>query len=205
MKKWIKILAVVLCLLFVQTTVLTVAEPISVQAATVKSGLKKENGKYYYYAKGVKVKKAWKTVKVTKNGKTTSYQYYFGSNGAAYAGKKVYGVNTPAVKKIDGKYYGFGVSGRMIKGTYVINEKFYVFNSKTGVYDSAKSTQLRKASAYEKDAATLRKLLGKPQKTVTSASCYGDGKDLILYYPNFMVSLYRNKQGKEIVFGVMGR
>ena len=51
MKKWIKILSMVLCLILSQVPVL---EPVTtlqtVQAATtktVKNGLKKENGQYY--------------------------------------------------------------------------------------------------------------------------------------------------------------
>ncbi len=73
MKKWIKILSMVLCLILSQVPVL---EPVTtlqtVQAATtktVKNGLKKENGQYYYYVKGKKVKNTWKTVTVT-NSKT---------------------------------------------------------------------------------------------------------------------------------------
>ncbi|MDO4340421.1 MAG: hypothetical protein Q4C91_20420 [Eubacteriales bacterium] len=205
MKKWVKFLGIIFCLLLVQTSIFAVKAPAIVQAGTVKSGLKKENGRYYYYAEGVKVKNTWKTIKTVSNGKTISGRYFFGRDGAAYAGKKVKGAKVPAVKKIGGKYYGFGISGRMLKGTYVINEKFYVFHSKTGVYDSERSVRLRKASEYEKDAKTLRKLLGKPQKTVTRESCYGEGRESILYYPNFMVCLYKNEQGKEIVLGILGR
>ena len=57
MRKWIKILSMVLCLILSQVPVL---EPVTtlqtVQAATtktVKNGLKKENGQYYYYVKAV--------------------------------------------------------------------------------------------------------------------------------------------------------
>lgn len=98
MKKWIKILAMVLCLMLVQLPVL---EPVTtlqtVQAATtktVKNGLKKENGQYYYYVKGKKVKNAWKTVTVTnsKTHKKTSYRYYFTGTGRAYKGGTSWGV-----------------------------------------------------------------------------------------------------------------
>lgn len=202
MKKWKKILALVLCLMFIQAPIVNIIQPVTVEAAAVKKGLKKEGGKYYFYDKGKRVKNTWKTVKVKKNGKIVSYRYYFGKNGAAYAGRLVYGLRTPAVKKINGKYYGFGISGRMIKGTYVINDKFFVFNSKTGVGDAARSKQLRKASAYQKDASALRKMLGKPKKTQVMDSCYGDGKDVLLTYPTFCVSLFRNTSGKEIVLGI---
>ncbi|MDO4277096.1 MAG: hypothetical protein Q4D16_25835 [Eubacteriales bacterium] len=205
MKKWKKILAVMLCLLFVQAPVISLTEPVVAEAAAVKSGLKKENGKYYFYVKGQRVKNTWKNVKTTSGGKTTVSRYYFGKDGAAYAGKRVNGMYVPAVKKINGKYYGFGVAARMLKGIYVVNDRFCVFNSKTGVLDSAKSNQLRKASTYERDAAQLRKLLGKPRKTQVLDSCYGDGKDLMLYYPNFMVSLFKNTKGKEIVLGVLSK
>lgn len=204
MKKWKRILAIVLCLTFVSVPADVLTQPIAVEAAA-KSGLVKENGKYYYYAKGKILKNTWKTVAITSNGKKTNYRYYFGKDGAAYAGKKIYGINTPSVKKIDGKYYGFGVSGRMLKGTYVVSEKFYVFDSKTGIYDSVKSSRLRKASVYEKDAKDLKKLLGKPKKTDVYQSCYGDGKDSVCYYSNFIVSYFRDKKGKEIVLGISGK
>lgn len=209
MKKWKKILAIMLCLLFVQAPVISLTAPVTVEAAAVKSGLKKEKGKYYFYVKGTKVKNAWRTIKTKSNGKTVSYRYYFGKDGAAYMGKKVSGVNVPAVKKINGNYYAFGTSARMLKGVYVINDKFYLFNKNTGVYDPGMSTQLRKASAYEKNAATLKKLLaklfGKPSKTETLDSCYGDGKDMLYYYPNFMVNTFKNTKGREIVLGIFAR
>ena len=205
MKKWKKILAVMLCLLFVQAPVISMTEPVAVEAATVKSGLKKEKGKYYFYVKGNKVKNTWRTIKVKSNGKTVSYRYYFGKDGAAYMGRRVGGVNVPIVRNVNGKYYAFGTTARMVKGIYVINDKFWSFNSKTGVYEPGMSKQLRKASAYEKNAATLRKLLGKPGKTEVLDSCYGDGKDLMLYYPNFVVNLFKNTKGKEIVLGIMAR
>ena len=69
MKKCKKILILVLCLLMVQIPVLTVSPAETVQAATVKSGLKKEKGKYYYYEKGKKVQNTWKTIKTKETGK----------------------------------------------------------------------------------------------------------------------------------------
>lgn len=209
MKKWKKILAVMLCLLFVQAPAISLTAPVTVEAAAVKSGLKKEKGKYYFYVKGVKVKNTWRTIKVKSNGKTVSYRYYFGKDGAAYMGKKVNGVNVPIVRKVNGNYYAFGTTGRMVKGIYVINDKFWSFHTKTGVYDPGMSKQLRKASGYEKNAATLKmlltKLFGKPSKTETLDSCYGDGKDMLYYYPNFMVNTFKNTKGREIVLGIFAR
>lgn len=203
-KKWKKYLAVVLSAFCLQAPVTAVTEPAVVMAAEVKSGLQRENGKIYFYQNGKKVVNTWKTVKEIKKGKAIVSRYYFGPNGAAYAGKKVYGVNVPAVKLINGKYYGFGTEGRMLKGIYVVNGKFYFFDTNTGVVNQTKSARLRSAAVYQKDASELRSLLGKPKGTKTLDSCYGDGKDLILNYSTFYVNLFRNKQGKEIVLGVSG-
>ncbi len=303
MKKWKPILAAFLCLLFVQGPLLSETAAVQVQAAAVKSGLKKEGGKYFYYVNGKKVKNVWKNIQVTSNGKKVTRRCYFGKDGAAYAGKKVGGVTQPAVKKISGAYYafdsygrmmkgtyvingvyrtfssstgqmtglakengkyyyytgtkkavnvfktvkikssgkvysykyyfgkdgaayqgkkdmfgtavpavkkigsyyyGFNTSARMITGTYVINDKFYAFAS-NGRLDRTKTNKLRAASKEKANAATLRKLLGKPQKTQYYSSCYGDGKDLLLTYPHFYVSLFKDKKGKEIVLGVMSK
>lgn len=203
-KKWKKFLAAALCGFCLQAPVSAVTEPVAVMAENVKSGLQKENGKIYFYENGQKVRNTWKTVREVKKGKSVVSRYYFGANGAAYAGRKVYGTNVPAIKNINGKVYGFGSEGRMLRGIYVVNGKFYVFDSKTGVINQTKSARLRSASAYEKDAAQLRSLLGRPKKTKVMDSCYGDGKDLILNYSTFYVNLFRNQQGKEIVLGVSG-
>lgn len=205
MKKWKKVLALVLCLTFVQAPVLSLTEPATVEAASVKKGLKKENGKYYYYVNGQKVKNTWKTISV----KGQKKRFYFGSNGAAYAGKVEFGQEVLAFKKISGKWYCFDKNGYMQKGLRVVQNstggtKFCYFNSK-GVYDAKVTTKYRSAAKYKKNAATLRKLLGKPKKTVTTDSCYGPGKDLLLYYTHYTISLYRNTQGKEIVLGIANR
>ena len=300
MKKWKKILAAVLCLACAQVPVLTGAGTVQVQAAAVKQGLKKESGKYYYYVKGVRVKNTWKTVSTTKNGKTVTYRYYFGKDGAAYAGKIVngktqiavkkisgayygfdaygrmvkgtylsgsvyrtfsqstgrmigivsekgkyyyytgtkiakntfkqvktttgtrtyyfgktgaaycgktnaYGEKVPLVTKINSVYYGFGTTGIMLKGTYVVNGKFCVFSTANGKYDKTQTAKLRTAAKEGTDAAALRALLGTPVKTETMDSCMGDGVDELLYYPNFIVSLFKDKSGKETVLGVISR
>ena len=207
--KKLRIVLMVFCLLFASVSAFCVLTPVSTKAATVKKGLVKENGKYYYYVvkkncESEKLKEKWKNIKVTKNGKTTTYRYYFGKNGAAYAGSVKFGVKTPAVKKIGSKYYGFGTDARMLKGTYIINDKFYVFNSKTGVYDNGKSTKLRKAYGYEKKASELKKLLGKPKKTEKLNGCYGNGKEYILHYPNFVLNTAENGKGVEVILGALG-
>lgn len=183
----------------------------SSNTTAVKSGLKKEKGKYYYYYKGKKLVNKWKTVTITVNDKKYSYQYYFGSDGAAYAGTVKDGMKFYAVKKIKNYYYGFDEKGHMLKGLQYINGKnytgkFYMFNSKTGVYDRKVSLQVNKAAGYKKPASTLQKLLnkyaGKPKKTEKNTSCYGDGWDISCYYNNFIVGYYRSAEGKEIVMGI---
>ena len=59
----------------------------TLQNAARKNGFKRENGKFYYYVNGVKLKNRWRWVKWY--GKT--YKAYFGPTGAAYAGTRQYG------------------------------------------------------------------------------------------------------------------
>lgn len=166
------------------------------------TGLVKEKGKYYYYIGSKIVKNSFKQVKTTASTKT----YYFGSNGAAYCGKvNAYGDKIPLVKKIGSSYYGFDTTGGMIRGICVINDKFYAFSSSNGRYNKTLTLKLRAASKEGSDAKQLRSLLGKPQKTETMDSCMGDGKDELLYYARFIVSLYKDKSGKETVLGVISR
>lgn len=206
MKKWKKLLIFVLCLMLVQVPVVTVSSTKTVQAATVKKGLKKERGQYYYYKNGKKVTNKWVTVKVKEKGKTVSYRYYFGKNGAAYKAVKSFGsYNNVVVKKIKGVRYGFNARGRMAKGVYVNggNLRFYAFTKK-GVYDAKTTSALRKASKEGADATTLRKLLGKPLKEEVTDSCYSDPlvvNDVILTYSYFTLTLGRYADGREIVYG----
>lgn len=213
MKKCKKILMLVLCLLMVQVPVLTVPHTETVQAATVKKGLQKEKGKYYYYKNGKKAQNTWKTIKIKENGKTVSYRYYFGKNGAAYAAGKSTGKYNVVVKKIKGVQYGFDTRGRLVKGVYVNggNLRFYAFTKK-GVYDAKKTSALRKAAQNGADASALRALLGKPIKETTMDSCMTiPGTDIplidvILTYSTFTVSVGRYPDGsKEIVYGVIPR
>lgn len=210
-KKQIRIFLMLFCFLFASVSAICWQTPVSAEAADTndaKTGLVKEKGKYYYYVinedgQSERIINKWKNVKITKNGKTSTYRYYFGKDGAAYAGSVKLGVKTPAVRKVGTKYYGFDTYARMLKGIYIINDKFYVFNSKTGVYDSAKSLKLRKAYGYEKQAATLKKLLGKPKKTKNLTGCYGNGKEHMLYYENFVLSTGETAKGVEVIFGAL--
>lgn len=179
------------------------APAVTEAAAAVKSGLVKENGKYYYYAKGKKVKNTWK--------KVGSYKYYFGSGGAACTG----------VKKIKGAYYVFDKNGRMQKsgwatsgsyryyllstgkavtGVRLINGKFCSFAS-NGRYSKAKTKKIRAAAVYEKDFSALKALIGEPKSADYVAGCYGSGEDGILNYGTFTVYTYREGT-KEIYMGV---
>ena len=76
---------------------------------TIKNGLYKENGSYYFYKNGEKVTNAFRTV----NKKT----YYFGKNGK----------NVTGYKKINGKYYYFKENGVMLKNSWqkVKGKKYY--------------------------------------------------------------------------------
>lgn len=203
MKNWKKVLAAVLCLTCTPVPAMTLAQPETVEAAEVKQGVRKENGKYYYYENGKKLKNTWKTVTIPKKGGAKVIRCYYGKDGAAYKGKNQYGTNTPKIAKINGKTYGFGTDCHMLTGTYVADDKFYVF-SKSGALDTAKTNALRKASAYEKSSADIRKLLGKPIKTEVMDGCYGDGKDYLLYYEKFILFLSKNN-GKEVVLGMISR
>lgn len=172
------------------------------KTASVKSGLKKEQGKYVYYVKGKKVKNTWKTV-----GK---FRYYFGKNGAALQG----------LQKIKGTYYFFDSKCRMKKGGWqkvgntkcyldktgkaltgvrIINEKFY-WLGKNARRDAKKTRQLQAAAAYEKDFSALKKLIGNPVSAEYMGSCYGAGEDGILTYQSFTVYTYR-EDGKEQFMG----
>ena len=208
MKKKSVALMMLACGLCIQTPAAVLADTTASaesSEAQVKQGLLKESGKYYYYVDGVKLKSSWKTIKV----KGKSYRYYFGKNGAAYMGKTDFdGAVVPAVKKIGGSYYAFDTKGRMLKGTQVINGKFYVFSSKTGKMNKTTTNKLRKASKQGASVTTLKKLLKnlglKPKKTkYLSYSCYGDGVDGTISYSNFKVSIFKGSYGKLEVLGVM--
>ncbi len=176
--------------------------------AAAKEGLKKESGKYYFYSKGKKVKNRWETVARKTDDGTVKYRYYFGADGAAVSGKKSAGVTVPKVQKISGKYYGFDSEARMVNGLWVIDGKFYLFRASDGAYQSSASQDLNNAAKEGKKSSTLlgllKKQVGEPLEREDFAdSCYGDGKDSILYYSNFMVQLFTDKKKAETVVCVI--
>ena len=147
MKKTKRFLAVVLCMLLMLTPLAVVAETVTVQAAgpqTVKVKLDKKTGKRYGYDENnQKVTQQWG---VTAKG----FRYYFGKNGAAYqADQDMVGKYGILMKKINGKYYGFDVSGHTVKGIRVGSvsmyeiPKLYYFNPKTGAVDKKKTSLYR--------------------------------------------------------------
>lgn len=172
-----------------------------------KTLVKKISGKYYgFNSLGRARTNTFCNVKLKKGKKTFTYRYYFGANGAAYAGKKSYGTAEIAVKKIKGKYYGFNLNGNMVKGTWVKGGKFYVFG-KNGVYNASLSKKLRAAAGYEKEASTLLSLIGNPKKVqVLENTCYGDGTEMYYYYDNYFADIFKfGGTGKTIVLGVSAK
>lgn len=78
---------------------------------TRSAGLKKENGKYYYYNSSFNKVKGWVTYQNRK--------YYFGSNYAALTG----------LQTIGGKKYFFAENGVMQTGLKEINKETYYFGT----------------------------------------------------------------------------
>jgi hypothetical protein len=179
---------------------------IQAEAATAKKGLVKVKKKYYFYAKGKKVKNKWKKVKV----KGTSYKYYFGKNGAAYTG----------LKKVKGKTYYFNAKGQMqtecwykktyylgtdgvaVTGIKVIDGTMYQFAA-NGKLDSAKSQELQANSVQGADATALKSILGEPISAEYAGSCMTyegqSGEDGIWTYDGFTIYTFRYGD-KEIVW-----
>lgn len=104
----------------------------------IKNGLVEENGKYYFYKDGKKLKKVWKTV----NGK----KYYFKKNGQAATGsykvkKKYYIFNEKGVFKkykseqpvsVGKRVYFVSKKGMAAPGWHVYENKLY-YAKKSGV------------------------------------------------------------------------
>jgi hypothetical protein len=215
-------------LLVVLTAVLALSG--SVFAAAKKEGLVKvksktqtasplyDNGKTYkaaydytFYENGKMVKKAWKTVKTAKE----TSKYYFGKNGKAIRAdfseysfdKSLHYVKT----KIGGKYYAFGVDGKMLTGTLVNSDgKIEVYTAK-GVYNAKKTKTLRanakKLVGKVKTLAQIRKVFGKElvKETKKGRSC-NDAKwdvnkykirDVEMHYKYFTVVLLYNTKTKQ--------
>lgn len=110
--------------------------------ARVKKGLKKENGGYYYYKNGKRIKNCWKYVWVKENGKKVVKKFYFGSTGKAYTycknvRGKMYVFNTRGHLKTAskarfasvGKYkYYIQADGSTSRGWQIIGGKLYYIN-----------------------------------------------------------------------------
>ena len=204
MKKTKRFLAVVLCMLLMLTPLAVVAETVTVQAAgpqTVKVKLDKKTGKRYGYDENnQKVTQQWG---VTAKG----FRYYFGKNGAAYqADQDMVGKYGILMKKINGKYYGFDVSGHTVKGIRVGSvsmyeiPKLYYFNPKTGSVDKKKTSLYRKYAATstlakQNNASKIKKVLGKYKKCTISKSntCMldGNGKDVTYTYDYVQLNVVR--------------
>ena len=204
MKNSKRILAVVLCMLLMLAPLAVVAETVTVQAAepqTVKVKLDKKTGKRYGYDENnQKVTQQWG---VTAKG----FRYYFGKNGAAYqADKDMVGKYGILMKKIDGKYYGFDVSGHTVKGIRVGSvsmydiPKLYYFNPKTGAVDKKKTSLYRKyvatsTLAKQNNASKIKKVLGKYKKCTISKgnTCMldGNGKDVTYTYDYVQLNVVR--------------
>ena len=195
MKKTKRFLAVVLCMLLMLTPLAVVAETVTVQAAepqTVKVKLDKKTGKRYGYDENnQKVTQQWG---VTAKG----FRYYFGKNGAAYqADQDMVGKYGILMKKINGKYYGFDVSGHTVKGIRVGSvsmyeiPKLYYFNPKTGAVDKKKTSLYRKYAA----TSTLAKQNNASKiKTISKGNtCMldGNGKDVTYTYDYVQLNVVR--------------
>lgn len=204
MKKTKRFLAVVLCMLLMLTPLAVVAETVTVQAAepqTVKVKLDKKTGKRYGYDENnQKVTQQWG---VTAKG----FRYYFGKNGAAYqADQDMVGKYGILMKKINGKYYGFDVSGHTVKGIRVGSvsmyeiPKLYYFNPKTGAVDKKKTSLYRKYAATstlakQNNASKIKNVLGKYKKCTISKgnTCMldGNGKDVTYTYDYVQLNVVR--------------
>lgn len=204
MKKTKRLLAVVLCMLLMLTPLAVVAETVTVQAAepqTVKVKLDKKTGKRYGYDENnQKVTQQWG---VTAKG----FRYYFGKNGAAYqADQDMVGKYGILMKKINGKYYGFDVSGHTVKGIRVGSvsmyeiPKLYYFNPKTGAVDKKKTSLYRKYAATstlakQNNASKIKKVLGTYKKCTISKgnTCMldGNGKDVTYTYDYVQLNVVR--------------
>ena len=191
-------------MLLMLTPLAVVAETVTVQAAgpqTVKVKLDKKTGKRYGYDENnQKVTQQWG---VTAKG----FRYYFGKNGAAYqADQDMVGKYGILMKKINGKYYGFDVSGHTVKGIRVGSvsmyeiPKLYYFNPKTGAVDKKKTSLYRKYAATStmakrNNASKIKKVLGKYKKCTISKSntCMldGNGKDVTYTYDYVQLNVVR--------------
>ena len=100
-------------------------------------------------------------------------------------------------------------SRHMLKGTYVANNKFYVFSSKNGKMNGTLSVKLRAACKQGKSTAALKRLLKniglKPLKVLKAEGYYGPGYDMLYTYKNFQISAYEDTDGSETFLGLIAR
>ncbi len=104
MRNWLKSKGIMLTLalaLAVGAPAGMLQNPVEVSAKAVKKGVKKENGKFYYYENGKKVKNKWATVGKKK--------YYLKKDGSAAVGWN----------QIDKKAYYFDDKAVMVKNKTV--------------------------------------------------------------------------------------
>lgn len=103
--KRVKVVFLALCAVMLFALCVPAAASVDVQTSTeenvetVKNGLKKEGGKYYYYVNGKKVKRTWKKI----NGK----RYYFTSKYFAATG----------CFKVSGKLFVFRSNGQLAESS----------------------------------------------------------------------------------------
>lgn len=150
------------------------ASETNVLRASVKKGLKKENGKYYYYVNGKKVTNSWR--KINKK------QYYFTAKGyaATYSAKidgKLYVFNTagqlmqPAKSSIVkvGKYsYYVNKNGQAATGWMVLSNKLYFADSKGRFYKSKTYKGVTFSASGAATSNTASKLKIKSMRVVNS-------------------------------------
>ena len=194
MKKTRKILAVALFLLLMLTPVVSVSQPVTVQAAA-KTTLKKSGGRYYAYENGKKLCNAWRKIKSGK----VSYTYYFGANGAAYqADKEMMGKYSVIVKKIKGQYYGFDYLGHRVKGVRV-GEYLCIWNAICILLQRKRDLQQNKNSTVESCFQNKQKCNNNQENfsentkntKISKNSCFrnGNGVDITYTYDNVELSV----------------
>lgn len=99
----------------------------------------------------------------------------------------------------------------MLKGTYVVNNRFYVFSSQTGktassIPASAQSSGCLQIRREYRHLKRILKNIGlKPLKVQRLEGCYGDGYDIVYTYKNFQISAHENTDGSEIFFGLIAK
>lgn len=174
-----------------------------------KGWVTKKNARYYYDAKG----------KACTGPRKISGKYYvFDSKGKLLQNKVGKGSKTTEVK-VDGKTYRVNNQGVAVAGWAKAKKTLYLTNgrkatgltsykgklywfSAQGVKDAAKTSKIQTNAKLNKNAATLLKLIGKPVKSRTEASCnprfveqYPDGKDVIMTFDNATLEFFKTPSG----------